>query len=217
MRLLILGASGGCGRWASRLAAEAGHDVVAMVRPRTPFDPPSGVRVERGSALDPLDLARAIDGREAVVSCVGAKRVNPRNPWSPLQSPPDASEQSARALVSVLNGTPIRRVVAISAAGVGDSFGAANGVIRFLIRRSTVGAMYADLEKMEQIFFASPLDWLAVRPVTLIDTAPTQRARIVTRFRLSSVIGRADVAQWLVRAATATTPVTNRTPMIGWW
>jgi uncharacterized protein YbjT (DUF2867 family) len=31
MRLLIVGASGGCGRWATRRAAAAGHDVTALV------------------------------------------------------------------------------------------------------------------------------------------------------------------------------------------
>ncbi len=45
MKLLILGASGGCGRWVVRLAAEQGHDVTAMVRRTATPDAPAGVTV----------------------------------------------------------------------------------------------------------------------------------------------------------------------------
>ena len=217
MKLLVLGASGGCGRWATRLAAEAGHDVVAMVRPPTTFAAPAGVTVVRGSALDPRDLSRILDGRDAVISCVGAQRVNPRNPWSPLRPPLRVAELAARALVDALGASTTCRVAAISAAGVGDSFDAVNGVMRFLVRHSTVGAMYADLATMEEIFRASRLDWTAVRPVTLIDARPSTRARVIERFRLSSVIARADVAAWLLETATGGAEARSRTPMIGWW
>lgn len=111
LRLLILGASGRCGRWAVRLAAEAGHRVTALVRPETAYEPPAGVDVVRGSAFD----------------------------------------------------------------------------------------------------------WVAPRPVTLVDSAPTRRTRTLRRYGVVSVIGRADVAAWLLRAAADPAPVVERTPMIGWW
>ena len=41
MRILVLGASGGCGKWATWLAAADGHAVTALVRPATRFDPPA--------------------------------------------------------------------------------------------------------------------------------------------------------------------------------
>lgn len=89
--------------------------------------------------------------------------------------------------------------------------------MRWLLRSSTVGEMYADLEAMEAVYRASALDWLAVRPVTLVDArAPSARARIVPRFRMVSTISRADVASWLLRVATDRRPITERTPMIGY-
>src|SRR5687768_320974 len=60
MRILILGASGGCGRWATQLAVNAGHQITAFIRPTTPFQSPPGVVVQRGNALDPSDLERAV-------------------------------------------------------------------------------------------------------------------------------------------------------------
>jgi uncharacterized protein YbjT (DUF2867 family) len=217
MRLLILGASGGCGRWATRLAQADGHDVTAFVRPDTPFDAPAGVTVRRGSVLDAGDLAGAVDGHDAIISCLGAQRVNARNPWSPLRPPLRVAAASATLLASAMTAAGVQRLTAISAAGVGDSLASTNALMRWLIRSSTIGAMYADLEAMEAVYRASPIDWLAVRPVTLVDVkAPSTKARVVPRFRMTSTIGRADVAAWLLRAATDPQPMTDRTPMIGY-
>jgi uncharacterized protein YbjT (DUF2867 family) len=120
-------------------------------------------------------------------------------------------------VIQVLHTFHIRRFVAISAAGVGDSATSANVVINWLVRHSTVGEMYADLHAMEQVLAGSQLDWLAVRPVTLVNAAPSNRTKRLKQYRATSVVGRADVAAWLLRAATDPDPVVDRTPMIGWW
>jgi uncharacterized protein YbjT (DUF2867 family) len=217
MRLLVLGASGGCGRWVTRLAASAGHEVTALVRPGTSFQPPVGVRVERGSALDVESLSRVVAGQAAVISCIGPQRMQPHNPWSPLRAPLRVAELSARAATRALQAAGIGRFAAISAAGVGDSFRFANPMIRWLIRSSTIGAMYADLDAMEKVLHESSLDWLAVRPVTLVNFPPSKRTKVLTHFRTASIVGRADVAGWLLRAALDPAPIAERTPMIGWW
>jgi putative NADH-flavin reductase len=217
MRLLILGASGGVGRWVAKFASAAGHDVTAFVRPETHYDPPSGVRLERGSVLSAEDLAKVVGGHDAIISCIGAQRSNKWNLWSPLRPPPHVAERTARALVTALAGSRGRRVVAISAAGVGEGIKHTTIVMRWLIRKSTVGKMYRDLEAMERIFGESTLDWVSVRPVTLVDAKPSNRAKVLHRYRLVSMIGRADVAAWLLKVATDPAPVTDRTPMIGWW
>jgi uncharacterized protein YbjT (DUF2867 family) len=216
MRLLVLGASGGCGRWTTQLAAADGHDVTALVRPETAFDAPRGVTVERGSALDPDCLARVCKIKDVVISCVGPQRANPSNPWSPLRPPPNVAEKSARAAIGALEANGLKRFVAISAAGVGDSASAINPIMTFLIRRSTVGVMYADLDRMEQVLRQSQLDWYAVRPVTLVNRAPSSRTREIARFGMTTVIGRADVASYLLRVAIGALTPTSRTPMIGW-
>lgn len=215
MRVAILGASGGVGRWVTRLAVEAGHAVSAVVRPERITEMPRGVRVLRGSALDPGFLTKALSDEEVVVSCLGAQRTQPWNPWAPLRAPAVA-EPSVRALVAVLPSTRVRRIAVISAAGVGDSIAQTNGMMRWMLRHSTVGQMYADLGRMEEVLRSSALDWVAVRPVTLVDAKPSARARELTRYRAVSVIGRADVASWLLRVATAAESG-KRTPMIGWW
>ena len=114
MRLLI-GASGGCGRWATRLAHAAGHDVTALVRRDTAFDPPGGVTVRRGNVLADGDLAAAVAGQDAVISCLGAQRVNGRNPWSPLRPPLHLARESAGRLVPAMSVAGVDRLAAIKA------------------------------------------------------------------------------------------------------
>jgi uncharacterized protein YbjT (DUF2867 family) len=190
--------------------------VTAFVRPATAFNPPPGVTVERGDALDHLALERVARDQDAVISCIGPQRTNPRNPWSPLRPPPRAATRSATAVAAALSQADVRRFVAISAAGVGDSRSAMNAAMRWMLRHSTIGEMYADLEAMERVLAQSTLDWLSVRPVTLVDAGPSTRARIVSRYRATSIVGRADVAAWLVRSACARELPARRTPMIGW-
>jgi uncharacterized protein YbjT (DUF2867 family) len=217
MRLLVLGASGGVGRWVTRLAAKGRHEVTALVRPGTPFQPPPGVDVKRGSVLDLNDLFRAAEDKDAVISCVGPQRIDPRNPFSPLRHPLHIAERSARAIVEVVSGSSVKRVAAISAAGVGDSLDRTSRIMRWLLERSTIGAMYADLASMEHVLRGSDLDWIAVRPVTLIDWSPSTRTRTVPRFRAHSIISRVDVAAWLLQAVERRTAIADRTPMIAWW
>jgi uncharacterized protein YbjT (DUF2867 family) len=187
------------------------------VRQETAFDPPPGVRALRGSALEASDVANAIDGQDAVVSYIGPQRVNPRNPWSRLRPPLHVAELSARTVVAALKKLGRRRFGAISAAGVGDSLATANPVIKYLVRHTTIGEMYADLEAMENVLSSSGLDWFAVRPVTLIDANPSRRTKTLQRFRTMSVVPRADVAAWLLRTIADPTPINQRTPIIGWW
>jgi uncharacterized protein YbjT (DUF2867 family) len=216
MRVAILGASGGVGRWVTRFAAEAGYAITALVRPNRVFQPPPGVRVFRGSALDQRDLTSVVEEQDILISCLGAQRTQSWNPWSPLRPPSRVAEPSARAIAAVVPHTSVRRVVVISAAGVGDSLARTNAAMRWMLRHSTLSEMYADLGRMEDTLRASSLEWVAVRPVTLVNAARSSRTRVLSRYGALSVVSRADVAAWLIGVATDAR-LDNRTPMIGWW
>lgn len=217
MRILLLGASGGCGRWVSRLAGPRGHATTAVVRSNARFDPPEGVVVRRANVLDAEALAEIAPHHDVVVSCLGPQRTSPHNPFSPLRPPEGIAQESARAIVGAMRRSGIRRLVAISAAGVGDSEHALPAVMKWLLEHSTIGAMYADLDVMESVYRSTDLEWTAVRPVTLVDAPPSRRTTVLRRFRTFSVVGRADVAQWLLDVAEGRSSEPSRTPMIGWW
>lgn len=213
MRLIVLGASGQCGRILVELAAAAGHQVSAQVREGAAYTPPAGVAVMRGDPLDAAFVARAIAGHDHVASGLGLRRRNPTNPWSPLISPPDFCSQTARHIVVGMRAAGVRRVVAISAAGVGDSAARMNWLMRFLVARSNVGVAYRDLAVMEQVYADSGLDWQTPRPTRLSDGPASGRVIETDAFPMSAAISRADVAAYMFAQLMAPV-ITARSPTI---
>ena len=218
MRLLVLGASGGCGRWLVRLAAGHGHQVTALVRDGSDAAAPAGVTVRRGDATDAatLDAAvAAIAGGDdvAVLSCLGLRRAG-KSPWAPLRSPPDLTARVMRLLLPAMRRHGLRRVVALSAAGVGDSLAHCSWPVRRLVAAGNVGVAYRDLAAMEAALAASDAAWIVARPVTLVDGAPTGGARQVARYGLTSIIRRADVAACMLAAAEQPAGSAGRQVMI---
>jgi len=214
MKLLILGASGATGRWLVTLAAQAGHDVTALVRPSTAFDAPAGVRVIRGDVVDPAIIATAVENKDAVASCLGIRRAS-KFPWAPILSPPDFTASVASALIPAMSHAGVRRVVAISAGGVAESITQLTTPVRWMVGAGTIGVAYRDLAEMERLLSASLLDWLAVRPVTLMSGPPTGRVGKVEKYGLFSIVRRTDVAAWMLGALARPTPYVEQTVLLG--
>ena len=213
MHLLILGASGGCGRWATRLAAERGHQVRAVVRSGASFEPPAGVETIVGSVLEQSVVDEAVRDVDAVLCCLGLRRRHPANPWSRVTSPHDLVESTTRVLVERMRAHGVSRVVAISAGGVGDSRSKISPLLRWLFDHSNITIAYRDLDRMESTLAESGLDWHVVRPTTLSNGRHTGRASAVDRYGLFSRVSRANVADWMIRTAEGVERE-SRTPMI---
>jgi nucleoside-diphosphate-sugar epimerase len=214
-RILLLGASGGCGRWVARLAAERGYHVRAVVRPRTPYDPPAGVEVIRGSVLDRPLFDEHLGDCRYVVSALGMKRKQPLNPWSSLASPDMFVTKVMKLLMNSPQSDQIKKIVAISAAGVGDSIRNVHPLIRWMIRNSNMYHSYMDLEAMEDVLEKSGFDWIAVRPVTLKNGPPNYKSGEISNYKLTSSITRGEVARQLLDALEEKTNFSSCKPMIG--
>jgi uncharacterized protein YbjT (DUF2867 family) len=214
MNLLVLGASGGIGRWVVQLAAAKDHRVRALVRPATAYEAPAGVEVLRGEALDPGVLQNAVAGMDAVVSCLGQRRAS-QNPWSPLLSPRDLMTRLTPSLITAMRRAGVRRLVAVSAGGVAESIEQLTSPTRWLVRQGQIAVAYCDLATMEQTLAASDLDWLAVRPVTLVNGPPNGGAREVDRYRFTSTVRRSEVAAWMLGAVESESPFRQRTVLLG--
>ena len=110
--------------------------------------------------------------------------------------------------------TGVSRLIAISAGGAGDSLSSVDPITRFLFRISKLSTTLADSGKMEEVFEASGLDSLVVRPVRLVDGPPSGKAAIVARCGLSSKIKRSDVAEYMLDALERPEPFAHRAEMI---
>ena len=215
MKILVLGASGNTGLQFVNMALQSGHRVTALVRSSGSLDARTGLEVIQGDVLDPSVLEQASRGMDAIVSCLGIRKENPSDPWSALLSPEDFTERCAIGIVAAMKANGIRRVVAISSAGVGDSWDTVDPELRDVIQTSSVGKIFQDLGNMEQVLEHSGLDTLAVRPVALVTGDAGGTTHLVDRFEKTSRITTGDVAQWMLDAVERPAAFEQRTEMIG--
>ena len=207
MKVLVLGATGGTGRLIVRDAVAKGHSVVALVRSKARADLPGAELIE-GDARDEATLARAMDGCDAVVSALGTgmgcRKVG-------------LLTVATRALVTAMTRNDVRRLVCISALGVGDSRGHGGFVFDRLFQPLLLSQAYKDKNRQEAAIRASSLDWVIVRPAMLTDDQARGSVRAVTDLAgiNGGKVARADVARFVVEQLTTDTWL-RQTPVILW-
>jgi uncharacterized protein YbjT (DUF2867 family) len=207
MKVLVLGATGGTGRLIVRDAVAKGHSVVALVRSKASANLPDARMIE-GDARDEASLARAMDGCDTVVSALGTgigfRKV-------------DLLTVATHALVTAMMRNGVRRLVCVSALGVGDSRGHGGFVFDRLFLPLLLSQAYKDKERQEAAVRASALDWVLVRPAMLTDDPARGSARAFTDLAgvKGGKIARADVARFVVEQLTTDTWL-RRTPVLMW-
>lgn len=213
--LLILGASGKIGKLVLNEAIERGYNVTVIVRSKSKIKENGNVQLIEGSVLDDNVLTEAMKGQDAVVSCLGVLRENQANPWSKVVPPANLTELVADKTLNLMSEFGVKRLISISAAGVGDSEKILTFPMKTLIKLSNVKVSFADLFNMEATMKNSSIDTLALRPVGLKDGDPSNTAKIVDKCGMSSQISRSDVAIWMLDALERKEIYTNSTEIIG--
>lgn len=205
MKLTVFGATGGIGQEIVRQALDAGHEVTAVVRDPARF-PVTGPRltVFRSDLSDPEALRAAVDGRDAVLSGLGAR--------SRADAGTGVAARLTRAVLRAMQPTSARRLVVVSAAPVGpvpEGQGVADKAMLAIIN-SVLKDVYTDLRAMEAELAASATDWTSVRPPKLTDKPVTGRYRRVIGGNppRGRTLARADVAHAML--ATVDDPATVR-------
>ena len=115
MKILVLGATGATGRLIVSKAVAKEYEVIALVRSKAKAADLTGAELLEGDARDPVALARAIAGCDAVVSSLGTA-MSPFREVSLLST-------ATRALVGVMVQQNVHRLVCITGLGAGDSRG----------------------------------------------------------------------------------------------
>lgn len=204
MKLLILGATGGIGRHLVPQALAKGYQVTALVRkPAKIAD--SRVRVLMGG-LDGAALEQAVAGQDAVVYALGTK------PGSTT-----LFSDSTRTLLTAMQKQGVRRLVAITGIGAGDSKGHGGFLYDCIVYPLITRKLYEDKDRQEAILKASDRDWVIVRPAAFTNGPLTRKWRATDDLRGVTIkwISRADVAAFTL-AQVMGDEWLRRTPLVGY-
>ena len=201
MKILALGATGRTGRWVLEYALGAGHDVVALARtPKKISSRSPKLSVLCGTPENTDDVLPAIGGCEAVISTLNNNRASDL-PWARAVSPMMFMTRSIGNALDAMRRSDVRRIVVLSAFGVGDSFASAPAVLRLLIRWTNLRIAYEDHEAQEVLLRDSGLDWTCVRAAIL--TNRLSRGKPIVSYdgrpKPAMTIGRSEVARFMVQ------------------
>ena len=190
MKVLVIGAAGKTGKLIVERAVAAGHQITAFVHDPASFHSESAdVRVVAGDAGDSARLKEAMAGQEAVIDAVGGK--------TPFID--SGLEQSvAKSVLAAMQENGVRRLLVISATGVGESKEQATFFYEHLLMPTFLRGAMKDKAAMEAEVKQSGVDFVLARPPALSDDPPTGKVRVIEGDAKAHRITRGDLAQFLV-------------------
>ena len=192
MRVVVLGATGGTGRLLVEQAIDRGHEVVAYIRRPDALSPRPGLDVVGGQLSDEPALTAAMTGADAVLCAIGPTGVKDL-----LGT--DLMRRSLPVVAAAMSAAGVRRLVLLSAYGVGDTARSASLTAR-LTFRTAVRALYRDKREAEERLAAAGLDVTTVYP-TMLTNSTSAEAPVV---RDATTVGHVSGMPKVSRAALAT-------------
>jgi uncharacterized protein YbjT (DUF2867 family) len=189
MNLAVLGATGRTGRLVVEQALAAGHTVTALVRsPEKLTIANPNLRVVAGKVTDTSALAQALEGADALISTLGGGSV---------------IAESTPAIVAAAREAGVSRIIVLSSWLVERD--RMHSVTR-LLTGIAMGPLIKDKRAGEQVLRRSDLEWTIVYASILTDGPASGSVAVVpegTKRGMSQKISRADVAAWMIQAATS--------------
>ena len=191
MKLIVLGGTGGTGRQIVQQALEAGHDVTVLARdPAKVVTQHPRLRVAPGDAGDSPKMVDAMRGQDAVISALG-RGLSFKSEH--------LMERSVPEILSSMKTAGVRRMVFMSAWGVGDTKQDAP-LLPKIFFNTLLRGIYADKLAGDKLIRKSDLDWTIVLPTKLDDGPLTRNYRTGERLPMKGMpsISRADTAHFIL-------------------
>ena len=195
MRLIVLGATGGIGKFLLEFATARGHEVTAFVRsPQKIALKSERLRVVPGDLLHAEQLAQALLGQNVVLSAFGPatlRRVTTRGEFG-------------TALATAMERSGVRRAVVVSSGLLFEEQNAIGKLLRGTLFRN----LLPDMSAMEATLEKDGLEWTIVRPPRLTN-GPLTKSYSVADGRLPKgmTVSRACVADFMIKEAERPTHV----------
>ena len=192
-RILVLGGSGPSGRLIVSKALADGHTVSVLSRhPEQVGLTHPALTLVTGDVLgDPAALATSMRGHDIVISALGRGLKLKSNGLMARATP---------ALIAAMKSAGVKRLIYLSAIGVGGTAPTAPLIFR-IIWRVMLASIYGDKAIAEPLVVKSGLDWTILAPVILTD------GRGTGSFRLSE--GSPPAGPWRMTRADLATATLN--------
>ena len=196
-RVCVMGGSRGIGLETVKALLKKDHDVIAFSRgaENMQLDHTKLIRVS-GNATHADDVRAAVKGVDAVVQTLGV-------PVSLklLTGPINLFSSATKTLVPIMEDMNIKRLIAVTGFGAGDSESAINCVQRVPFNL-VFGQAYRDKSAQEMLIKESTLDWTIIRPGVLTNQRLKRPYRVRTRASewRNGLISRAAVADYIASA-----------------
>ena len=194
MKVIVFGSTGSIGKHLVAQSLEQGHTVTAFSRNAAKLadlEHPN-LTVAEGNVLDKRDVAKALEGQEAVIVSLGSGK----DRKSTIRS------AGTRVIIEAMQEVGVKRLICQTTLGNGDSRNNLNFFWKHLMFGWFLKQVYLDHELQEQLVMESALDWTIVRPSAFTDGPHTKHYHHgFSPFdrQITLKISRADVADFLLR------------------
>jgi putative NADH-flavin reductase len=210
-KVLIIGASRGIGLETVRAALRAGHRVRALARSAASMPiQDANLDTVSGDALDRDTIRDALHDVDVVIQTLGVN-------FAPnlIFEGTTLFSDSTRILVDAMKVAGVKRLIAVTGLGAGDSRGHGGLIYDAVVFPLLLKRVYDDKDVQEWIVRSSGLDWTIVRPGLLTNKPATGRYRVLTASKdwQYGAISRSDVADFLVQQINDGTLV-GTTPLL---
>lgn len=188
MQITIFGASGKVGRLVVVEALKRGYDVVAFVHMHSPFEDQKHLTVVQGDVASSEDVAKALKGSQAVISCLGSWGRPGRNVLTVAMD----------TIIPVMNEQKIQRIISLTGYGadapdVVPSLG--HKLMMKALSPFPAGRVFRDGEVHMHLLAVSTLDWTTLRsPIMKNSGTSKYRLAETPRFPLKRIARGAVVA-----------------------
>jgi uncharacterized protein YbjT (DUF2867 family) len=203
MKVLIVGASGFVGRSVLEQALARGHQVTALLRNPSALADHPGLRKIEGDAMNAAAVRDAVRGQDAVIDAIGLSTSKAPKRGGNLAKGERTTlfSVTAQNIVDAMKAEGVKRLIAMSNVGVGDSRDAVPWIARkviFPLFLSFLIAIFEDKERMEPIIMNSGLDWTIVRYNGIRGDVAKGTTKIAMDGKVGMVMTVPDSAKFLV-------------------
>ena len=198
-RIVVFGGNGRIGKQIAKMAIKKGHEVTCLGRSASIDNIPKGAIALQGDVNDDAVISDAIKNVDVVILALSIPR-NSKSPFARITGPLDLHSNSMKILLKKLNKSKTKRIIKISAQGVGNSKNRTGIFFRILIKISNLRFAFDDHEKADLLLKDTDFDWTIIRPPILKDEFRGKKIigdeSLITRS--NTTISRPDLAKWIV-------------------